>query len=93
VGVFSIWRVGPAAIDQRDLERAAAPPLPTVGLISETDRSKGSGLNKTVSDAVNDVVMGRKKVSDWDGSVKKYLSDGGDPVNKEYSEAYAKANG
>jgi putative aldouronate transport system substrate-binding protein len=68
-------------------------PLPTVGLISETDLSKGSSLNKTVSDAVNDVVMGRKKVSDWDGIVKTYLSGGGDAINQEYSDAYAKANG
>jgi putative aldouronate transport system substrate-binding protein len=68
-------------------------PLPTVGLVSETSLAKGASVNKPVTDAINDIVVGRKKVSDWDGVIKTWKSAGGDQIAKEYTEAYAAAQG
>jgi putative aldouronate transport system substrate-binding protein len=68
-------------------------PLPTVGLVSETALTKAASLTKPVNDMVTDIIVGRKKLSEWDGVVKTYLSGGGSQINQEYSEAYAKANG
>jgi putative aldouronate transport system substrate-binding protein len=68
-------------------------PLPTIGLVSNAQLEKGASLNQALTDGINDVVTGRKRVADWDGIVKKYLSDGGDTINRQYTEVYAVANG
>jgi putative aldouronate transport system substrate-binding protein len=67
-------------------------PLPTVGLTSETEMAKGASLNKAISNAYTDVVLGRKSLSDWDGAVKTWQSGGGSKIAEEYEKAYAESD-
>jgi putative aldouronate transport system substrate-binding protein len=66
-------------------------PYPTVGLYSATDSAKGASLNKTITDTVNDVISGRKPLSDWDAVANSWRSGGGDKIRQEYEEAYARS--
>jgi len=63
-------------------------PSPTVGLTSETDQQKGASLTKTITDAVNDIIQGRKQLSSWDGVVSAWRKAGGDQIRREYEEAH-----
>jgi putative aldouronate transport system substrate-binding protein len=64
-------------------------PMPTVGLISNTDLSQGSSLEKAISQAQTDIILGHKPLSSWDAAVKTWLSKGGDKIGQEYEAAYA----
>jgi len=67
-------------------------PLPTNGLHSATDDTKGASLGTPLTDLINDVIVGRKPVTAWDGAVKTWKSGGGDKIAEEYAEAYAAAH-
>jgi putative aldouronate transport system substrate-binding protein len=71
---------------------STALPLPTVGLYSPTDSTKGATLTKMINDAVADVIQGRKTVSGWDSIVKQWRSGGGDTIRGEYEKQYAQTN-
>lgn len=64
-------------------------PLATQGLYSPTQQSEGGGLDKTLTDAMNDVITGRKKLADFDAAVDTFRQGGGDEIRKEYEAAYA----
>jgi putative aldouronate transport system substrate-binding protein len=64
-------------------------PLPTAGLVSETNQNKGASLAKVLTNVQNDIIYGRKNLSDWDGAVKTWLSNGGTAMGHEYEEALA----
>ncbi len=72
-------------------ERCAKNKLPqaTQGLYSPTQQSDGAGLDKSLTDAMNDVITGRKPLADFTKAVDTYKSGGGDKIRKEYEEAYA----
>lgn len=74
-------------------ERCAEKTLPqaTQGLYSPTQQSDGAALDKALEDAMNDVITGRKKLAEFDDTVGRWKSDGGDKIRTEYEEAYAAA--
>jgi putative aldouronate transport system substrate-binding protein len=79
---------------QTDAEKLLAPYFvndPTVGYVSNTQFSKGITLNKTVTDGLNDIVIGRRPLTDYDGLVQDWLKAGGEQIRKEYQDAVAAA--
>ncbi|MDE3077162.1 MAG: hypothetical protein KGJ86_17230, partial [Chloroflexota bacterium] len=62
---------------------------PTVGYYSPTDSGKGTSLTHKMIDAFNDIVSGRRSLSDYDQLVKDWRSAGGDKIRTEYQEAIA----
>jgi putative aldouronate transport system substrate-binding protein len=59
---------------------------PTVNLYSSTFVDKNASLQNTLTSAQNDILLGRKPVSSWDGVVKAWRSAGGDQMRGEYEE-------
>jgi putative aldouronate transport system substrate-binding protein len=68
---------------------AAGIPDPTVGLYSPTASNKTGILNKNFFDAVEQIVAGRRPVSDLNGLVKDWRAGGGDQMRSEYEQAYS----
>jgi putative aldouronate transport system substrate-binding protein len=64
-----------------------------LGLYSPTDLQKGPAIESAITSVRNDIIQGRKSVSDWDAAVKAWRSGGGNTIRSEYEEAFAKANG
>lgn len=64
----------------------------TVGLYSPTSDQKSAELATEITDVVNDVMRGRKKMSDFDKAVARWKSGGGDQMRGEFEEAYGKAH-
>jgi putative aldouronate transport system substrate-binding protein len=62
---------------------------PTAGLYSSTSSNKTGVLNQTFFDAIQDMVAGRRPMSDYDGLVKDWRAGGGDQMRAEYEQAYA----
>lgn len=62
-------------------------PLPTVGLFSGTELSKGLTLGKKLQDLRTDIITGRKSLSEWDSAVSEWRSGGGDKIKQEYADA------
>jgi putative aldouronate transport system substrate-binding protein len=60
---------------------------PTLGLVSPTDNSKGITLNNNFSDAITDIIAGRRPFSDYDQLVKDWQTGGGDTIRAEYQKA------
>lgn len=67
--------------------------LPTAGLYSDTDTSRGATWAKDINALIGDIIQGRKQVSDWDELAKRWKADCGDAIAGEYAEALAAANG
>jgi putative aldouronate transport system substrate-binding protein len=64
-------------------------PDPSLGLISTTFQSKGGVLLKTFTDALVDLVAGRRPLSDFDSLVSDWRSNGGDQMRTEFQQAYS----
>lgn len=62
---------------------------PTLGLYSETKTRVGGSIDGRLSDLTNDILQGRKPVSDWDAGVTKWRQDGGDQIRDELEKARA----
>lgn len=62
-------------------------PSPVVGLQSETADEKGTLLGRTMNDAINDIITGRKPFSTFAGAVQAWLDNGGRTIKAEYEEA------
>ncbi|MEV0291722.1 extracellular solute-binding protein [Kribbella sp. NPDC050820] len=60
---------------------------PAAGLYSETEVRKGQQLTDAVNQVADDIVQGRKSVSDWRDAVKKWKNDGGDRIAGELAQA------
>lgn len=71
---------------------AAGIPDPSVGLYSSTGSNKTGILNKTFFDAVEQMIAGRRPMSDYDGLVKDWRAGGGDQIRSELEQAYAAAH-
>jgi putative aldouronate transport system substrate-binding protein len=63
----------------------------SVGLVSRTYAQKGATANRTLGDGFNDIVAGRRPLSDYDALVKDWLSTVGTTAKTEYEQAYAAA--
>jgi putative aldouronate transport system substrate-binding protein len=63
----------------------------TVGLVSRTYAQKGATANRTLGDGFDDIVTGRRPMSDYDGLVKDWLDAVGTTAKSEYQQAYAAA--
>jgi putative aldouronate transport system substrate-binding protein len=64
-------------------------PDPSLGLISATFQSKGGVLLKTFTDALVDLVVGRRPLTDFDALVNDWRSNGGDQMRIEFQQAYS----
>jgi len=64
---------------------------PTVGFYSESAGRAGVLANQRFGDGINDVITGRREMSDFAGLLQQWKADGGDQVRKEYEEAIAAA--
>jgi putative aldouronate transport system substrate-binding protein len=60
---------------------------PALGLFSAIDASKGIGLRQTFTEGVNEIVFGKRPVSDLDELVKNWRANGGDTIRTEYQAA------
>jgi putative aldouronate transport system substrate-binding protein len=63
------------------------------GLYSETGSKKWSQLTDALTDVENQIVQGKKPVSDWASAVKTFLSSGGEKIRGELQDAFATAGG
>lgn len=64
-------------------------PLPTVGLVSPTQTSKGAALDRAVNDVVSDIVQGRRSITDLDTEARRWRTNGGDQIAEELQAAKA----
>ncbi|WP_144765740.1 hypothetical protein [Curtobacterium sp. 9128] len=62
-------------------------PNPTYGLYSPTNSTKGPAVGTFVTNAINDVLLGRAPVSGWKNVVREWRRRGGDAIRDEYQEA------
>ncbi|MGW6279775.1 extracellular solute-binding protein [Kribbella sp. NPDC055071] len=60
---------------------------PAAGLFSETNIRKGPQLAADITTVTNDIIQGRKPVSAWADTVKKWKSGGGDKIAEELAQA------
>ena len=61
---------------------------PTLQYYSKTQYSaQGIQAQQTFSDAVNDIILNRRPMTDFDGLVQAWRSSAGDQIRKEYTEA------
>jgi putative aldouronate transport system substrate-binding protein len=67
----------------------AGVPDPTWGLYAPTLGSKGPTINRAMVDGVTDIVAGRRSIGDFDGIVQEWLSNGGEQIRNELTDAMA----
>lgn len=60
---------------------------PTQGYYSPTNFGKGAAVNVTWSDGVRDIILGRRPMSDYDAITKDWVTNAGDQIRKEFSDA------
>ncbi|GAB2630795.1 type 2 periplasmic-binding domain-containing protein [Kribbella swartbergensis] len=63
------------------------------GLYSDTGSKNWSRLTGALTDLENQIVQGKKPVSDWGPAVKTFLSSGGEKIRGELQDAFAAAGG
>jgi putative aldouronate transport system substrate-binding protein len=65
---------------------------PTLQYYSKTQyASQGIQAYQTFSDAVNEIILGHRDMSDFDGLVQTWRTSAGDQIRKEYLDAIAAA--
>lgn len=97
---FAPWAIfTPGRPDDADLQHAFQSkeiPVgiedPTNGLWSEANLAKGGAITKEITNAVNDVMVGRKDVTELKSVVKAWRVNGGDEIRAEYEEQLQKSN-
>jgi putative aldouronate transport system substrate-binding protein len=62
---------------------------PTLGLYSPTYTAQQPLLDQAMTDGVSDIVIGRAQLSDLDGLLKDWRTNGGDKARAEYQDALA----
>ena len=62
-------------------------PDPTLGLYSPTYSAQQALLDQAMNDGVSDIVVGRAELSDLDGLVRDWRTNGGDKARTEYQDA------
>ncbi|QDP95902.1 extracellular solute-binding protein [Microlunatus elymi] len=66
---------------------------PTVGLFSNAYASKNATIDKNFNDGVNQIIQGRKPLSELDSLLSAWRSGGGDKMRKEYQDQLQKNGG
>jgi len=66
---------------------------PTLGFSSATLDSKGVPLFQALTDAITDVLAGRRPLSDFDGIVKEWQNNGGNQIRTELEQSIASSKG
>lgn len=90
--LFSPDRSQEYATDIQTDEKAMADvaiPDPTLGFYSPTYAGQQALLDQAMSDGVLDIIVGRSQLSDLDGLVSAWRSNGGDKARGEYQDALA----
>jgi putative aldouronate transport system substrate-binding protein len=64
---------------------------PTLGFYSQTYSGQQALLDQALSDGVSDIVIGRSQLTDLDGLLKDWRTNGGDKGRTEYQDAIAAA--
>jgi putative aldouronate transport system substrate-binding protein len=62
---------------------------PTLGFYSPTSSAKGTVLNQTVGDALQEIIGGRRSIGDLDQVIKDWAANGGDQIRKEFQDSMA----
>ena len=62
---------------------------PTLGFYSPTSAARGPGLDRTLNDALAEIVSGRRPLTDVDSLVAAWRSGGGDQIRQEFERALA----
>jgi putative aldouronate transport system substrate-binding protein len=78
-----------ASFDAEQIQVAAGVLDPTLGYYSPTNYTKGSLAEMNFRQAMVDLVVGRRPLTDYDQIVKDWRSAAGDQVRKEYLDAMA----
>jgi putative aldouronate transport system substrate-binding protein len=82
----------PSSLQQWESELAAVGVEDaSVGLVSRTYAQKGATANRTLGDGFDDIITGRRPLTDYDGLVKDWLAGVGTPARTDYEQAYAAA--
>lgn len=63
---------------------------PTLGLFSDTEASKSDTISGNLDDGVNQIIQGRKPLTELDSLLDNWRSGGGDTIRKEYLEQLQK---
>lgn len=63
---------------------------PVLGLYSEASVTSGAAAATEVQATMDEIVIGRKPVSDWDAQIDRWRSQSGDQQRTEYQEALQK---
>ncbi|WP_053202476.1 extracellular solute-binding protein [Jiangella muralis] len=87
-----IYQAGDQAVVQArfDYQEQVLPmidPDPTDGLYAPAQSAKGAQLEKILEDGRNDVLAGRRPVSQWADVVDEWRSRGGDEIRQQYEDA------
>ncbi|HIZ38289.1 MAG TPA: hypothetical protein H9815_21130 [Candidatus Ruania gallistercoris] len=61
---------------------------PTYGLISETASRQLNSLAGALTSVQDDIIYGRRPVSDWEPAAQEFLDGGGTTMIEEYQESY-----
>ncbi|GAA2095798.1 extracellular solute-binding protein [Microlunatus panaciterrae] len=77
--------------DYQSLEIPTGISNPTVGLFSNAAATKNPTADKNFTDAINEIIQGRKPFSTMDDLIKTWKSAAGDEMRKEYEEQLQKA--
>lgn len=80
-----------AATDFEKAAIAAGVSDPTLGFTSTTLDTKGVTLFQTLTDGITDVLAGRRPMSDFDGIVKDWQTNGGNQIRTELEQSIAAA--
>jgi putative aldouronate transport system substrate-binding protein len=64
---------------------------PTIGFYSDADARQGVIANQRFGDGITDIIAGRRPMTDLNGLIGEWKTNGGDQVRKEYEEAMAAA--
>lgn len=81
------------AEDEYAFEKATVPTgvrSASTGLFSDADQTKTPSLSKTMTDLQNEIIQGRKPLSDWDSAVENWRKPGGDTIRAEFEAAFEK---
>ena len=93
---MSLYYAGKPEVAERQhaIQQAIAPRLvhdASYGLYSETKSKKEGVITGTLADLENQIVLGKKPVSDIDAGVQTWLKDGGEDIRTELEQAFADA--
>jgi putative aldouronate transport system substrate-binding protein len=95
---LSLYWAGKPAVpqNQHKIQQKIAPRLvfdASYGLYSETLSKDGARINAVLTDLENQIMQGKKPVSDWAPAVKAWQSSGGDKIKAELAQAAADSAG